>query len=266
MPVRLIASDLDGTLFGPDHRPAPRTVAAVNAAREAGIIIAAVTGRSHFGGARLATSTGASFDWFIGSNGGHRLNMQSGVIEERLVFDTGPVHDIRASILEEYADAGFGWELEGHLVYDANFLRLSAYSLDGQARTGLIDDHTGLDGIGKMFVIHPEIASSELIARVADHAHPEHNVASSGTDFVEITPSGADKGAALARLCDEIGIGANEVIAFGDNNNDLTMLEWAGRSYAMANAVAEAKDSADELTLSNTEFGVAQVIESLLAA
>jgi len=264
--VRLIASDLDGTLFGHDHRPAARTVAAVNAAREAGIIVVAATGRSHFGGAALATSTGAEFDWFIGSNGGHRLNMQTRVVEERLTFDTGPVHEIRSSILNEFEDAGFGWELEGHLVYDANFLRLSAYSLDGKARTGLIEDHTDLDGIGKMFVIHPEIPSHDLIDRVIDHAPPEHNVASSGTDFVEITPPGADKGASLARLCSLIDITADEVIAFGDNNNDLTMLEWAGRSYAMANAVPEAKDHADEVTLSNAEFGVAEVIESLLAA
>lgn len=264
--IRLIASDLDGTLFGPDHRPAERTVAAVNAARAAGLIVAAVTGRSHFGGAALATSTGATFDWFIGSNGGHRLNMRSGALEERLVFENGPVHEFRASILAEFENAGFGWELEDRLVYDENFLRLSRYTLDGKARSARVDDHTSLDGIGKVFVIHPEIASSDLIAHVADHAHPEHNVASSGTDFVEITPPGADKGASLARLCAQIGVEAHEVVAFGDNNNDLTMLGWAGRSIAMANAVPEAKAVADEVTVSNSEFGVAQVIESLLAA
>jgi Cof subfamily protein (haloacid dehalogenase superfamily) len=264
--IRLIASDLDGTLFGPDHKPAPRTAAAVNAAREAGIIVAAATGRSHFGGAAMATSTGATFDWFIGSNGGHRLNMLTGVLEERLVFDTNPVHELRSSVLSQFEDAGFGWELEDRLVFDENFLKLSRFTMDGKARAAQVGDHTSLDGIGKMFVIHPEIASAELIAHVADHAHPEHNVASSGTDFVEITPPGADKGGSLARLCAEIGIGAHEVIAFGDNNNDLTMLEWAGRSVAMANGVAEAKDAADELTSSNAEFGVAQVIESLLAA
>ncbi|MBT5137597.1 MAG: HAD family phosphatase [Acidimicrobiaceae bacterium] len=265
MPIRLIASDLDGTLFGPDHKPAPRTAAAVNAARDAGILVVAATGRSHFGGAAMATCTGAAFDWFIGSNGGHRLNMATGAIEERLVFESEPAHKFRASVLSQFEDAGFGWELEDRLVYDENFLNLSRYTMDGAARTSQVGDHTSLNGIGKMFVIHPEIPSTALIAHVIEHAHPEHNVASSGTDFVEITPSGADKGAALARLCAELGITADEVIAFGDNNNDLTMLNWAGRSVAMANAVDEAKEIADELTASNSEFGVAQVIESLLA-
>lgn len=265
MAIRLIASDLDGTLFGPDHKPAPRTAAAVNAAREAGIIVVAATGRSHFGGAAMATSTGARFDWFIGSNGGHRLNMATGVLEERIVFESELARQFPASILTQFEDAGFGWELEDRLVYDQNFLNLSSFTIDGVARTSQVGDHTSLNSIGKMLVIHPEIPSTEFIAHVVKHAHPEHNVASSGTDFVEITPSGADKGASLARLCAEIGITADEVIAFGDNNNDLTMLEWAGRSVAMANAVDEAKEIADELTASNSEFGVAQVIESLLA-
>ena len=86
MPVRLIATDLDGTLFGSDHLPAPRTVAAVNAVRDAGIDVVVVTGRSHFSGAPLAVSTGARLRWFIGSNGGHRLDYASGDLEERLVF------------------------------------------------------------------------------------------------------------------------------------------------------------------------------------
>ena len=82
MTIRLVASDLDGTLFDTDHRPAQRTVDAVNALVDAGIVVAAVTGRSWFGGVERATSTGARLDWFIGSNGGHRLNLGSDELDE----------------------------------------------------------------------------------------------------------------------------------------------------------------------------------------
>ena len=68
----------------------------------------------------------------------------------------------------------------------------------------------------------------------------------------------------MARLCDKLDIAASQVIAFGDNNNDLPMLEWAGRSYAMANATPDARAVADEVTSSNVEFGVAVVLEALL--
>ena len=89
------------------------------------------------------------------------------------------------------------------------------------------------------------------------------NVATSGIAFVEITPDGAHKGAAVARLCQRLGIDRSEVIAFGDNNNDLTMLEWAGRGVAMGNAVDEAKRVADEITSTNVDHGVAEILESL---
>ena len=65
-----------------------------------------------------------------------------------------------------------------------------------------------------------------------------------------MTPNGADKGAALARLCSRLDIVAEEVIAFGDNYNDLTMLEWAGRGVAMGNALDRVKETADEVTYS----------------
>ena len=69
-----------------------------------------------------------------------------------------------------------------------------------------------------------------------------------------------EQGSLGAGLCVEDGV---EVVAFGDNLNDLTMLEWAGRGIAMANAPDEVKDVADEITSTNTEFGVARVLEEL---
>ena len=104
MRIRLVATDLDGTFFGPDHRPEQRTVSALNAVHAAGVICVAVTGRSHMDGARLATSTGAEFDWFIGSNGGHRLNLRTDEMEERLLFADGLVERLRDDLLRALPD------------------------------------------------------------------------------------------------------------------------------------------------------------------
>ena len=57
---------------------------------------------------------------------------------------------------------------------------------------------------------------------------------------------------------------AEEVVAFGDNLNDLTMLEWAGRGVAMGNALDEVKAIADETTSTNIDFGVARILEELV--
>ena len=89
-------------------------------------------------------------------------------------------------------------------------------------------------------------------------------MSTSGVTFVECTPEGADKALGLERLCTNLGIDRSEVVAFGDNNNDVSMLAWAGRGIAMQNATADAKAAADEITASNIDFGVAQVLERLV--
>ena len=114
-----------------------------------------------------------------------------------------------------------------------------------------------------MFVAHPDLGHGSLIDHLQPHVG-DHHATSSGINFAEVTPEGADKGAALSRLCAQLEIVPEEVIAFGDNLNDLTMLEWAGRGIAMGNALDEVKEIADEVTSTNVEFGVARILEELV--
>jgi Cof subfamily protein (haloacid dehalogenase superfamily) len=263
MTIRLVASDLDGTLFGPDHVPEGRTVDAVNALADAGVIVAAVTGRSWFGGAERAASTGARLDWFIGSNGGHRLNVRTQELEERLTFKESEVGDLISTLDTNLDNVGFGTEHAGGFWFSDRFLEQFPNSVDGGPRRVSVVDRTDHD-IGKLFVSHAEIHTTELVDAVEPHVPDSMHVTTSGISFVEVTPHGADKGSALARLCAKLGIDRSEVIAFGDNYNDLTMLEWAGRGVAMGNAEDPVKAVADEVTATNVEYGVAQVLEALL--
>ena len=261
--MKLIASDLDGTLFDTDHRPAPRTVAAVNAAADEGIVVAAVTGRSYFGGAPLAISTGANLDWFIGSNGGHRLDYSTNVLEERLTFTTAAVDEICDGVDAALETVGFAWEIGDGLAWNQVFLDMSP-TTQSRPRVVMERGDQRIAEVGKIFVAHPEVTSVDLVHLVEPHVHDELNVTTSGAKFVEITPVGADKGSALARLCGNLGIDRSEVIAFGDNQNDLTMLEWAGTGVAMGNALDMVKDAADEVACPNFDHGVAKWIEDLL--
>jgi hydroxymethylpyrimidine pyrophosphatase-like HAD family hydrolase len=80
---------------------------------------------------------------------------------------------------------------------------------------------------------------------------------------VEVAPPGITKAATLAVLCAELDITAREVVAFGDMPNDLPMLAWAGRSFAVANAHPQVLAVAEAVTASNDEDGVAQTLELL---
>ena len=80
----------------------------------------------------------------------------------------------------------------------------------------------------------------------------------------EVSAGGIHKGSGVAALCAALGIEQDEVIAFGDELNDVEMIAWAGHGVAMGNAADVAKDAADEIALTNDEDGVAVVLQRLL--
>ena len=88
---------------------------------------------------------------------------------------------------------------------------------------------------------------------------------SGASGLAEITAAGVTKAAALGDWCTANGIDSADVFAFGDMPNDLPMLRWAGRSFAVANAHADVLAVVDEVCPSNENDGVAQVLERLLA-
>ena len=263
MTIRLVASDLDGTLLGPDHTVAARTVDAVNALGETGIIVAAVTGRSWFTGLDVATSTGARLDYFVGANGGHRINLATDEMEERLVFHADEATTTVDTLQDRFPDIGLVTEHAAGQWHNPQLFELLPTSLGGRPRRNSAEFRA--DDIGKILMVRPDVTALDLVGQAQALVPTSMNVTSSGFTFAEITPTGADKGSALARLCAQLGIERSEVIAFGDNHNDLSMLEWAGRGVAMGNAEDEVKAIADEVAPSHDDHGVAQILETLLA-
>ena len=87
------------------------------------------------------------------------------------------------------------------------------------------------------------------------------SITSSFQNNMEFTAPGVNKGTAVQALCRKLGLGPEQVMAFGDAGNDLELLSWAGWSFAMANASEPAKRAARYLTASNGEAGVAQGVE-----
>ena len=117
----------------------------------------------------------------------------------------------------------------------------------------------------KLLVRHPTMAFAEVAERARAAVGDEAVVTWAGLRLVEISAAGVTKAFALERLCRRLGIDAAEVVAVGDMPNDLAMLDWAGTGVAVANAVPEVLDAADEVTAANTEDGVALLLERILA-
>lgn len=253
----MIASDMDGTLLAPNHRLSQRTLAAIAAARAAGIAVLPVTGRGFRSAIEILKP--ARLETVVCSNGALTYDIVGDRIAETRPIAGDLVRRAIDDVSTGLATATFGWETTASVSFQPGFY---------DDPPPWLTDPEPIDQIEaaiKLFVAHPEVREAELQHAVQPLLPAGMNVSTSGAPFVEVTAAGVDKATTLAIVAESMGIDRSEVMAFGDQMNDLPMLEWAGIGVAMGNARAEATAAADRVTATNGEDGVAQAIEALLA-
>lgn len=258
---RLIAVDCDGTLFDSDGYPSARTCDVVRRAIDAGHQIIAVTGRSRLTACeRLAAVPGMHY--IVCSNGAYAWDVRSDkLLWEQVIPEKQVVHLVER-LLRAMPDATFGWESRHGIGFDTHFVSLAG-GIDQLETGGEAGDGWSQD-LYKLKVRRQsafEQSLQQTVATILDGSACE--VATSGAPFVEITGDNSHKGTGLERTAHMLGFAADSVIAFGDNNNDLPMLQWAGLAVAMGNALDEVHTEAHDYTVSNTEHGVAAYLERL---
>lgn len=275
--IRLIATDLDGTLLSSaiPNKPrgvSERTRAALLAARNAGAWVVPASGRQVFSIADVLDGTGLADDIVMGANGAIAVNRRTGdVLFERLVQPDAQAA-LYAGLVERYPGVRCVSVRDGGVTFVAQ-----------QGYVGFMDpgDHGRADSTAlpewpievvvaepsvKFVVRDPRVPVDELLAYAQSLDVPGCTVVTSGAPFVEVSAADVNKGTGLAELCGVLGVEAAETMAFGDELNDLDMIAWAGHGVAMANGCAEAKAVAAEVCPSNVDDGLAQVIERELAA
>ena len=268
--IRLVASDLDGTLLRPDETVSERTREAIVAVRRAGITLVLVTGRPPRALAPIAARIGVG-GIAICANGAVVWDLDAGT----MVDVTPLAADLAAGLVRELREAIpgvlFAVELEHGFGREAGWTdgtgpprpRLVERETPEVPEADALELVTG--PVVKLLVRHPTLPFPE-VARRARQAVGEHAVVTwAGTRLLEISAAGVTKAWALERLCARLGVRRQQVLALGDMENDLPMLAWAGHSVAVANAQPDVLDAADEVTASNVEDGVALVLERLAA-
>ncbi|MEU4034136.1 HAD hydrolase family protein [Streptomyces collinus] len=268
---RLIATDLDGTLLRDDKSVSPRTVAALAAAEAAGIEVFFVTGRparwmdvvsDHVHGHGLAIcGNGAAVVDLHGGPGTHRfvkvreLARDNALDVVRLLRGAAP-----GTVFAVEQTYGFHQEPaypKLHMEIPDNLLPAEALL----AADGPDADQPVL----KILAYHPDLAPDAFLTLARQAIGDRANVTrSSPSALLEVSGPGVSKASTLALCCAERGIVQEDVVAFGDMPNDVEMLTWAGRSYAMGNAHPDVVAAASGRTVANNDDGVAVVIERLL--
>jgi Cof subfamily protein (haloacid dehalogenase superfamily) len=261
---RLIATDLDGTLLDGERQISPRTVAAVQAVVAAGIEFVLVTARPPRTVAPLAAQLGGPVTALCG-NGTMLAEFAPEQVTLIHSFEAADAVAIVKQLKPVFPEAGFALET-GHEVYFETGFGIGSV---GDGHRVLTDSLTGIapqmPSIIKVLVRSPERTADDMVALANDVLTVQAEVShSGGRGLLELAPLGASKASALAWLCEQRGISASEVAAFGDMPNDLPMLRWAGLGYAVANAHDTVLEAADHVVGHHAEDGVALALEALL--
>ncbi|MCP5026274.1 MAG: HAD family phosphatase [Actinomycetia bacterium] len=266
--IALVALDLDGTLLDSSGEVPGRVRDAIEAAVEVGIEVVAATGRPPSVAARVLEQAGFP-RWAICSNGSVTIDLQRNRIhradwvEEALLRQELPI------IRERYPRLRFAVELEASVLHEKGFHLLVHESPE----SGEVDDvlavawpervHKVLvfDGTDGVVGSKAAVAIKTMVEGLLDN---QLEVTVSGLPFAELAPMGVSKASALEALGADLGLGADHVLAMGDNENDHSMLRWARIGVAMANATPGTVEVADRIAASNDDDGVALILEELI--
>ncbi|MFZ3266873.1 MAG: Cof-type HAD-IIB family hydrolase [Terriglobales bacterium] len=271
--LRLIAIDIDGTLLNPQFQISDADLAALRRAHSQGIEVILVTGRRHAFALPIAHQLG--FDlWLISSNGAITRSL-AGETFHRDLLPQNTCRDL-VKVMQEFRGQTvltFDSEGSGTIVIE----RLS--DLEASIQRWLdknreyiqfvvpIEDSLTTDPVQAMFcgpVAHMQqalavLAGCGLPITVLRTEYPGRDLS-----IVDVLNTGCSKGHALERWANYRAITREQVMAIGDNYNDIEMLAFAGQPFIMGNASQELRDHGWRLTRSNAESGVAAAIELVL--
>jgi Cof subfamily protein (haloacid dehalogenase superfamily) len=265
--IRAIATDLDGTLLRSDGSVSARTRAAVDAAEDAGLLFVIATGRPPRWIPPVIEQLGER-GLVVCANGGSIYDPARHEIIARNDLDAEAALAIIDAVQAAYPDAVLGLEQGFEFSADSSIERMTSPVLQSWKSQGLRIGPIrsfATEGVTKLIVRLDEDAPPGTAAAVqelvGDLAFVTH---STNESFLELSRPDVTKAATVEGLLLQSGIEPGAVVAFGDMPNDLALIEWAGLGVAVANAHPRLRSSADEVTASNDEDGVAIVIERIL--
>lgn len=261
--IRLVISDVDGTLVDTDKQLTPATIAAVARLHEAGIGFTLVSARPVSGIVALGKALDVTMP-MAGFNGGSLFTGNGDLVEEHLV----PV-DIARDTLAMAQEAGVGlWVFANGKWYadDANGPHSkSERTASAQEPVETHDFGALLDRVAKLtFVSDDPAIIGPLAAAMKDRFGNLATIALSQAYYLDVTALKANKGAAVDMLAAQAGVPLNAVAVIGDMRNDLPMFAKAGLSIAMGQAPDDVRAAANHVTRSNSDDGVAHAIDTII--
>jgi Cof subfamily protein (haloacid dehalogenase superfamily) len=258
----LVATDLDGTLLHTDGTVTAYTRSVLEALDALGVPVVFVTGRPIRWMDALWDAVGGH-GLAVCSNGGIVYDVARHEVRTALTIDPDVCVQVGRILRKAIPGTTFALEKTGGFAIEDTFRPRDGAPLD--IHTGSLEEI--VDGtVVKLLAHHHELAPEAFWHLVEEHVGSLVTTTwSSVGALVEMSASGVTKASTLARLAGELGVAQADVIAFGDMPNDIDMLMWAGRDYAMTNAHPSVRRIASALAPPNDEDGVAVTLAGLFA-
>ncbi len=252
----LLAFDLDKTIVRNDYELPEKIVDAVHRARDAGHLVTVLTGRP-----KAASTTYLELlkvSDYYSTNHGALITGRAGAVLQQKRIDEAFV----ATLLEPYHDHP---DIEFSCILDDT---LYVKNPDDERWAWAHTQNRGVERFDPQVARHADKivfssrASTDVVHKHVSDTYPDFVMYPWEEGYLEVTGPGADKGTALQIIAAELGVAREDVIAFGDGPNDVTMLRWAGYSVAVGpHAHPEVIAAADEHIDSPEDLGVARWLE-----
>lgn len=264
MAIKLLATDVDGTLLRSGKPVSEANIAAAQAAAKAGTIVTIATGRMYRAALPVAEELG--LDVPLITYNGALIKSTSGKIYYEQYLD----EDVCRRLTDFCAARN--WYLQTYSGDGLYYSDYSEFSKRYEQSQKIIGENLGYAALRekvsqmyKMLIITPDPAvTQDWMAEIKAEFGDSVTLTQSAPDFIEIISPGVSKASALTRLAALLDIDISETMAIGDAKNDLPMLKAAGFSVVMDNAEDEIKAVADAVTGSCDDDGWAQAVHKYI--
>ena len=267
MNYRMIVLDLDGTLTNNQKQITPHTRETLIRAQQQGIKVVLASGRPTYGIVPIAEQLDLSIygGYILAYNGGEIINWSTREILHSQVLNPEVLPYMyrcakdNGFAIVTYRDNNVITETpdDEYVIKEVTLNRMQTLQVDNFL------EYINFP-IPKCLIVGAPERLHQLELEMHSQLKETNEVYRSEPYFLELVPKGIDKAQSLAVLLEKIGILREEVIACGDGFNDLSMIKFAGLGVAMQNAQPIVRESADFITLSNEEDGVAHVVERFM--
>ncbi len=267
--IKLIAIDLDGTLLNSQHEMSTRNEKAIQSALAKGVKVIFATGKTYTAAEWIYKKLGLTSPGVF--NQGTAIYSADGSLRSQLVIESRVVRQV----ITYAEDRGYltGLYCGRRIVVRAAHPRIAQLTVDYHEPqpevVGPLQNLLDTVSVNKILFFAPGDARriTALRWQLGLQLNGGGELLFSGTpDMLEVLPPKSSKGAGVKQLAKDLGISMNQVMALGDAENDLEMLEMAGWGVAMGNANDHLKGVADAVTSTNDQDGVAEAIEKYVLA